>query len=304
MSLRLFVYYCALVGAWSGFVGWALARAFAGASEEIWQASLYGLFLGLAVALGLSLVDGVWNFQRAGPIVARVGVALLIGLLGGFVAGLIGGTLFWLAPSWDVVFLFSWVLLGVLGGVAVSAFDLVAAALTKNLGAGLGKFVKCVVGGAAGGFLGGVLALVLRLLGRLLGDATGNDLWGPTAIGFVALGLFIGLLVGLSQVLLKEAWLKVEAGFRPGREMILAKDRVVIGRAETCDVPLFGDTRVEKQHATIVLEKGSYYLDAAATPIGTFVNDRQIVGRAPLKSGDLIRVGKNELRFNERRKKK
>ena len=37
-------------------------------------------------------------------------------------------------------------------------------------------------------------------------------LWSPTSTGFVALGMCIGLLIGLAQVILKEAWLKVETG--------------------------------------------------------------------------------------------
>ena len=62
-------------------------------------------------------------------------------------------------------------------------------------------------------------------------------------MGFVALGMCIGLLIGLAQVILKEAWVRVEAGFRAGREMILSKPEVTIGRAESCDIGLFGDAK-------------------------------------------------------------
>ena len=75
-------------------------------------------------------------------------------------------------------------------------------------------------------------------------------------MGFVALGMCIGLLVGLAQVILKEAWIKVEAGFRSGREMILAKDKTSIGRAEGVDIPLFGDAAVGRLHAHIVQRGG------------------------------------------------
>ena len=42
--------------------------------------------------------------------------------------------------------------------------------------------------------------------------------------------------IPLAQVVLKEAWIKVEAGFRPGREIMLSKDETLIGKAEGCDI--------------------------------------------------------------------
>jgi pSer/pThr/pTyr-binding forkhead associated (FHA) protein len=109
--------------------------------------------------------------------------------------------------------------------------------------------------------------------------------------------------VGLAQILLKEAWIRVEAGFRPGREMILQKERTSIGRAEGSDIALFGDAGVEKTHANIVLDAGRYYLEDLQSPGGSFVNEQKVAGRTALKAGDLIRIGKSVLRFNERTKR-
>jgi pSer/pThr/pTyr-binding forkhead associated (FHA) protein len=39
------------------------------------------------------------------------------------------------------------------------------------------------------------------------------------------------------------------------------------------------------------------------TPGGTYVNDRRIDGPTPLRSGDLIRVGRNVIKFGERQKR-
>ena len=86
--------------------------------------------------------------------------------------------------------------------------------------------------------------------------------------------------------------------------MILTKERTSIGRAEGSDIALFGDSGVEKAHAFIVLERGRYYLEDQATPGGSYVNDQKVDGRFALKAGDLIRVGKSVLRFNERVKRK
>ena len=89
-------------------------------------------------------------------------------------------------------------------------------------------------------------------------------------IGLVILGLCIGLFIPLAQVVLKEAWVKVEAGFRPGREIMLSKDETLIGKAESCDIGLFGGQGLEKQHARIILKNGQYFLADLDTPGGTY----------------------------------
>ena len=123
-------------------------------------------------------------------------------------------------------------------------------------------------------------------------------------IGLVILGLCIGLLIGLAQVFLKEAWLKVESGFRAGREVMLSKDETTIGRAESCDIGLFGDNAVERTHARIQLKNNQYVLADAETPGGTFLNDKPVRKPTPLRNGDAIRVGNSVLRFGERQKTK
>ena len=49
----------------------------------------------------------------------------------------------------------------------------------------------------------------------------------------------------------------------------------------------------------------SYRDDIRATlqsPSGTYVNDQKVEGRTALERGDVIRVGKSAVRFNERKK--
>jgi hypothetical protein len=305
MSFRRFIYYSTLIGAWAAFVGWALAHVIAPANNDVALAATYGLFLGLSIAFGLSLVDALWNFSPSQflSIFARVAVAMFIGLLGSAACGGMTGWIFSMS-QWSIVFVISWVALGLLIGFSVSVFDVLAGLMRSEIRGPLTKLVKCTAGGLVGGILGGIIAWLLRFqVGRLLGDPSGNSLWTPSAVGFVTLGALIGLLVGLSQVFLLEAWIKVEAGFRPGRDVILARDRTTIGRAEGSDIALFGDNGVEKQHALIILEKGSYYLEPLPNAPGTYVNELPVTARTRLATGDLIRVGKSLLRFNQRRKR-
>ncbi len=163
------------------------------------------------------------------------------------------------------------------------------------------KLVNGLLGGLLGGTLGGALAFLLREVWKKLlhGDDV-ESLWAPTALGFVALGMCIGLLVALTHVVLKDAWVRVEAGFRAGRELILSKEKTTIGRGEQCDIGLFGDNMVEKVHARIVQAGGRYYVEDASSPSGTFVNDQPAAGRVALRSGDRIRVGRSVLCFRER----
>jgi MFS family permease len=227
--------------------------------------------------------------------------------IGGTVGGLLGGIIANVLFRWaGVVFYFlGWTLTGALIGAAIGVFEMAAAQMNKkDMTGARKKIIKTAIGGTVGGLLGGILSYLLRRI--LTGILTGRDpdsLWSPSALGFVALGMCIGLLIGLAQVILKEAWIKVEAGARPGREMILTKDRVSVGRSEGCDVGLYGDPAVEKLHAHIILDGGRYYLEDVGTPAGTYVNDRPVAGRTPLSAGDVIRMGRNVLRFNERQKR-
>ncbi len=313
MSFRMFVYYCAVVGAWSGFVGWLLGRVAPsippGNSDflpYILRTSIIGLFLGFAIAFGLSFLDATFSvsLRQIGKVIMRVFAAVLVGIFAGLFGSFIGGALYWWS-QWNASFLVSWTIVGFLIGMSIPFFEIAVSLITrKDFAGALKKFIKCVVGGTLGGILGGIVALILRVLAGFMSGTDIESLWAPTALGFIAIGACIGLLVGLAQIILKEAWIKVEAGFRPGREMLILKEKTSIGRAEGSDIALFGDSGVEKTHANIVLEAGRYFLEDLQTPGGTFINDQKISSKAPLNAGDLIRVGKSVLRFNERAKRK
>jgi hypothetical protein len=303
MSFRLFVYYSTLIGAWAALVAWALARLLA-PGTAVAGAVIYTLFLALTVAFGLSLVDALWNFRPTQllSILGRVAAAMFFALLGAAACGGLGGLVSLYAPR--LIFLVVWIGLGFLVGLSISLFDTFAGLARKDVRRPLAKLLKCVAGGTVGGLLGGGIAFVLRFyVGELLGDDGGNTLWAPTEFGFVILGGSIGLLVGLSQVFLLEAWIKVESGFRAGRDLILSRERSVIGRAEGSDIALFGDNGVEKQHALILLDHGAYYLEPLPDTPGTYINEQPVSARTKLVTGDLIRVGKSLLRFNQRRKR-
>jgi hypothetical protein len=303
MSFRSFIYYCALGGGCGAYVGWVLGRM-AVVRDHLGRAGLTGMLLGMMVALVVALVDALWiaSSRRARHIAGRVLVAVAVGLLGGFLGGFVGQVLYaWSRRSGAL--LFGWTLTGLLIGAAPGMYDLLARLMqSEDLRGARRKILNGLVGGSAGGLLGGVLFLLLQMAWSGLLRGREEDFWSPGATGFVALGLCIGLLIGLAQVILKEAWIKVEAGFRPGRELILSKPEVTLGRAEDCDVGLFGDPGVERVHAHIRREGDHFVVSDAGSATGTFVNEERLRGPRVLHSGDVIRLGRCVLRFGERRK--
>ncbi len=310
MSFRWFIYYCAVCGGCAAFVGWALGK-FPPLAPSAMLDALKGMCVGLMLGVVLAFIDSLISFSWAHVVAAalRVTTAGFVGAVSGFFGGLIGGAItrsLSYLPLQIAGTILGWTMTGTLIGASVGVFDLlVAASRERDVSGSLRKVVHGLLGGAIGGLLGSLLYLLFYgALGGLFGDKVDLDtMWTPGAAGFTALGLCIGLLVGLAQVILKEAWVKVEAGSRPGRELIVSKGEIVIGRAESCDIGLFGDNAVERTHARILRKGDRYLLVDADTPAGTYLNGRRIDGPTPLRSGDEIRVGRNTLRFGERQKR-
>lgn len=306
MTFRLFIYYSALAGALSALLAWAVGLAALGVSDSVTAAGVKGMILALILALALSLIDGLWNVGLGRPLglLARIFCAVFVGAMAGLLGGLLSQALV-LATGLKLVFiLVGYLLEGTLIGASLGLFDLVAALATnKPTRAAVRKVRNGFIGGLLGGAVGGGLSVFLHSSwGRLFEDRT-EAVWSPSAAAFAALGLCLGLLIGLTQVFLKEAWLRVEKGFRSGRELILSRDEITIGRAESCDVGLFGDPSVEKLHARIVRQDGEYQIADAGTPAGTYVNEMRIGGPRRLSAGDEIRIGRCVLRFGERAKR-
>src|SRR5262245_38420067 len=131
MSFRLFVYYCALCGGTGAFVGWGLGRYYA-AGQGIVAQGMKGLYLGVGVALFLGLVDALWNYalRQFFSVFARVVTAVLVGGMAGLLGGLVGESLY----SWkrhEASLVVGWTLVGLLVGLSLGVFDLLAALATN-----------------------------------------------------------------------------------------------------------------------------------------------------------------------------
>ena len=152
------------------------------------------------------------------------------------------------------------------------------------------------LGGAIGGLLGGLL------FDPLTGAGSGM---AARATAFVILGVSIGALVGLAQLVLKEAWLTVVDGYRPGREWIIGQDVTTLGRGDHLPLPFLGypGRDLESEHARIVRQPdGAFLLEDNHSRLGTRLNGQSIQSPTPLADGDLIKIGSNIVRFNLRKR--
>jgi hypothetical protein len=304
MSFRWFIYHCTLWGGCAAYLGWGMGRI-PPVGHHVVQAAVKAMFLGMLVALCLTIVDTLWNMtgKEGVTIIWRLLVSGLVGGAGGFLGGMLGQLLYSRTQMWLFVLL-GWTFTGLLIGTSPGIFDLLSRmAREEETDGPRRKVLHGLIGGGVGGLIGGGFFLAMRgLWGAALAERA-DEFWSPSAMGFVVLGMCIGLLIGLAQVILKEAWIRVEAGFRAGRELILSQTETTIGRAEGCDIGLFGDSGVEKLHARILHERGRYVLQDEDTQGGTYLNGEEIDRPTTLRAGDLIEMGRSALRFGERQKR-
>jgi hypothetical protein len=152
-----------------------------------------------------------------------------------------------------------------------------------------------MIGGTIGGFLGGLLFDPLNFL---IGSPVASR-----AFAFVAVGLCLGLFLSLVEVLLKEAWLTVEGGFRPGRQLILKQSETTLGTSEKSSLIFiaYGAKGVEPIHVKIHRDpQGAFFLEDCRSRTGTLLNGTPLTCPTILNNGDLIQFGVNRVRFNIR----
>jgi hypothetical protein len=89
------------------------------------------------------------------------------------------------------------------------------------------------------------------------------------------------------------------AGKQPGREYdVSLRERVVVGRDESCDLSLPEDAEVSGRHCQLTRAGRVVELSDLQSRNGTLLNGARVVARQRLESGDLIRVGRTELRVS------
>ena len=287
MSLIRLVYYSAFIAGWAAFFGWLVSERlfFSGGGElGMLQTFLVGGIIGAAIGLGLNAVAGMANAQWK-ELLRRA----LPGLAGGFLGGAVGGTIGDFLYLLGLPRAIGWMIMGLGIGVIEGAYEKSKSKIRNGL-----------IGGGIGGLLGGALFDPIQ---RLIATDSGMS---SRAAAFVILGICIGALIGLAQVVLKEAWLTVLDGYRAGRQLILSQPLTALGRADNLPMPFLGPMNkdLEAEHVKIARRAdGSYVVEDNHTRLGTRLNNQPLAGPAVLKNGDVIKFGANFVRFNERQRR-
>jgi hypothetical protein len=86
--------------------------------------------------------------------------------------------------------------------------------------------------------------------------------------------------------------------YPPGTLVLLDRD-VTFGRAADCDVVLEGDPYASARHAAVFAREAARYVRDLGSTNGTHVDGHAIVAEHLLRSGDELRVGETELRFED-----
>jgi diguanylate cyclase (GGDEF)-like protein len=81
-----------------------------------------------------------------------------------------------------------------------------------------------------------------------------------------------------------------------GKKFILEKAETTIGRGDTCEIVLELDN-VSRKHCSFLLKPDGVFLHDHGSTNGTYLNNVEVRGETPLRSGDLIKIGSAIFKF-------
>ncbi len=225
-------------------------------------------------------------------------IGLVAGLLGGalstFVAGIIYAILGELVPgsptASGAAFVFQMFRRGLAWTVAGMAVGLGQGFALKSSKLKFNGFVGGIVGGLIGGLLFDPISLLLTSQDGFSGAGLSR------AVGIAVIGCSVGLMIGFTDLLSRDAWLKVLTGPLHGKEFSFNVTPVRVGSSPKNEIYLFKDPKIDPLHAEINKLRDAYEIVDNKSKTGTFVNG-QPVGRARLSDGARIRIGDSEFSF-------
>ena len=220
----------------------------------------------------------------------------------GGVAGYVGGLVGEYVLRLGIV---TWGLVGLSCGAALGLTDLAGGQFTglRSLLRIPPKSRRGAVFGLIGGLVGGVVfALFFRNVSL---DSTGGELQAlfSRLVGFAILGLAIGLAIKVGQELLKDSWLLgLSKGFYEGKQYILTKTPVSVGRSGNNDINLNQETDIGDRVGHFELAQDIWhFVPASRDAVDAVTVDGQAVAdRVHLADGSSLRFGNTEFVFQSR----
>lgn len=93
------------------------------------------------------------------------------------------------------------------------------------------------------------------------------------------------------------AKLIVASGKNAGRTISIKRNKLLIGRAEECDVRPLSE-EVSRRHCAVHVGPDDVFVEDLGSRNGTYVNGVRITGKTKVAGGDMIRVGALELKVS------
>jgi hypothetical protein len=257
------------------------------------------------IGLGIGATDGIVCRIPQRAIIGGL-VGALVGFVGGLVSGVMAGILYTplthaarsqLASSSATVrsigFLLQMVarmLAWTLAGAAMGLGQGIALRSSKLLSYG---FLGGIIGGMLGGLLFDPLDLVLGS-GRIGADSS-------RLIGFAVIGVAVGAMIGVVELLTRDAWLRMIEGPLAGKEFLMFREVMNIGASPKSEIYLFNDSKVAQTHATIRMV-GDECEISARDRINPLLVNGQSVRTSRLRQGDRIQIGDTSFLFEQRQR--
>jgi uncharacterized protein YegL len=248
--------------------------------EALARAWGLGMLLGLSLGAALLIAENVWGLRGRWWRDLRwvpLGAALL-GALGAIVGQLVYGLL----PDSPTSRAWGWAILGAAVGAMLGLAD------RSKTKAGRGAF-----GGFAGGLAGG---LVFDFLSKFLTIGAGDTGTLARVVGLAVLGFAVGLMVQVVQQALKTAWLSgITTGPYEGKQYILGKPVVTVGRSDGNDIGLYRETNLGLKAGAFNFNAGRWSYAGEALQInGSSQTNAMLTG------GDTIKLGDTEFVFEDK----
>ena len=231
------------------------------------------------------------------------GVGLLVGFIGGFVLNIIANLAY--SPLNQAA-------TNQAGPAGMTAFGWTIQIVGRSLGwtlagmaMGLGQGIALrskrllmygFVGGVIGGLLGGLLFDPVDLLFRTKNSV---DAALSRAVSLTIVGLSVGAMIGIVELLARDAWLRMVEGPLAGKEFLLFKDAMKLGASPKCDIYLFNDPLVADLHATLRSVGDHCEIENEHRPNPILINGRPAT-TSRLRHGDQIAIGRTIFVFERR----
>ena len=120
-------------------------------------------------------------------------------------------------------------------------------------------------------------------------------------VGFGVIGAAVGLMIGVVELLSRDAWLRMTEGPLAGKEFLMFRDIMNIGASPKSEIYLFNDDKVAPTHATL-RAIGDECEISARDKVHPLLINNNAVKTARLRHGDRITIGRTSFVFEQRQR--